>query len=109
MNGVAFSITCRLRWLLNRPAIWRRAVCDRLAIREARFCVSNKTFDHASVLKLIESRWDLAPLTVKDAKANNLADALDFSKARLQASRSTHIVVEPIGRFIGSDASLVQA
>jgi phospholipase C len=36
-------------------------------------------FDHTSVLKLIEWRWDLEPLTVRDAEANNLADVLDFT------------------------------
>jgi phospholipase C len=40
--------------------------------------VSHIQFDHTSVLKLIEWRWGLAPLTVRDAAANNLAYALDF-------------------------------
>jgi len=40
--------------------------------------VSSELFDHTSVLKLIEDRWGLAPLTVRDANANDLADALDF-------------------------------
>src|SRR5437867_11534770 len=40
--------------------------------------VSNIQFDHTSVLKLIQWRWRLAPLTVRDAAANNLALALDF-------------------------------
>jgi phospholipase C len=40
--------------------------------------VSHEQFDHTSVLKMIEWRWGLEPLTVRDATANNLADALDF-------------------------------
>ena len=40
--------------------------------------VSHIQFDHTSVLKLIEWRWGLAPLTVRDAAANNLAYALDL-------------------------------
>ncbi len=40
------------------------------------------TFDHTSVLKMIEWRWDLPPLSVRDAAANNLADALDFKLHR---------------------------
>jgi phospholipase C len=28
-------------------------------------------FDHTSVLRLIEWRWNLAPLTVRDATANS--------------------------------------
>jgi phospholipase C len=39
-------------------------------------------YEHTSVLKMIEWRWDLEPMTVRDAKAKNLADALDFSQTR---------------------------
>ena len=44
--------------------------------------VSRLVFDHTSVLKLIEWRWGLAPLTPRDASAdvNNLAYALSFSQ-----------------------------
>ncbi|HET7545334.1 MAG TPA: alkaline phosphatase family protein [Polyangiaceae bacterium] len=42
--------------------------------------VSHIQFDHTSVLKLIEWRWSLEPLSVRDASANNLADALDFKQ-----------------------------
>jgi phospholipase C len=42
--------------------------------------VSHVQFDHTSVLKLIEWRWGLTPLTVRDATANNLAYALDFEQ-----------------------------
>jgi len=41
--------------------------------------VSHLQFDHTSLLKLIEWRWGLPPLTVRDATANNLAAALDFA------------------------------
>ena len=43
---------------------------------------SSLVFDHTSVLKLIEWRWSLAPLTPRDASSdiNNLAYALDFQK-----------------------------
>ncbi len=47
--------------------------------------VAHGLYDHASVLKLIEWRFGLAPLTVRDAKANNLATALDFSRSLLEA------------------------
>ena len=39
-------------------------------------------YEHCSVLKMIEWRWGLQPMTVRDAKAKNFADALDFSKRR---------------------------
>jgi len=44
--------------------------------------VSSLVFDHTSVLKLIEWRWGLAPLTPRDASSDisNLATALNFSQ-----------------------------
>jgi phospholipase C len=47
--------------------------------------VARRAFDHTSVLKLIEWRWGLAPLTVRDAAANNLAAILDFDQANADA------------------------
>ena len=44
--------------------------------------VSHVQFDHTSVLRMIEWRWGLEPLTVRDQTANNLAEALDFTRAR---------------------------
>lgn len=41
--------------------------------------VSHAQYDHTSVLRLIEARWGLEPLTVRDATATNLADDLDFA------------------------------
>jgi phospholipase C len=43
--------------------------------------VSSRVFDHTSVLKLIEWRWGLAPLTPRDASNDvlNLAYALNFN------------------------------
>jgi phospholipase C len=41
--------------------------------------VSHTVFDHASILRLVEWRWKLEPLSARDAEANNLATALDFS------------------------------
>src|SRR5262249_32957400 len=42
--------------------------------------VGHSVFDHTSVLKLIEWRWGLPPLTARDASSDvgNLVDALDF-------------------------------
>ena len=47
--------------------------------------VAHNTYDHTSVLKMIEWRWGLQPLTVRDQNANNLAEVLDFSQTRLNA------------------------
>jgi phospholipase C len=40
--------------------------------------VQHAQFDHTSVLSMIEWRWNLAPLSVRDRSAQNLARALDF-------------------------------
>jgi phospholipase C len=39
-------------------------------------------YEHCSVLKMIEWRWGLESMTVRDEKAKNLAEALDFTKRR---------------------------
>jgi phospholipase C len=54
--------------------------------------VAHQVFDHTSVLRMIEWRWQLRPLTVRDATATNLADVLDFSRRNLVAPE---IVVPP--------------
>jgi phospholipase C len=46
--------------------------------------VSSTQFDHTSVLKLIEWRWRLDPLTVRDSGAHNLATVLNFSEPNQQ-------------------------
>jgi phospholipase C len=43
--------------------------------------VDDTTYDFTSVLKFIEDNWGLPPLTARDATANSIANALDFSKA----------------------------
>jgi len=43
-----------------------------------RGAVAHKLFDHTSVLSMIEWRWGLPPLTIRDKTAHNLASALDF-------------------------------
>jgi phospholipase C len=40
--------------------------------------VSSVVHDHTSVLKLIETKWNLPPLTHRDAAADNLLDSLDL-------------------------------
>lgn len=44
-----------------------------------RATVATNLYDHTSVLKMIEWRWGLEPLTVRDQNATNLATALDFT------------------------------
>lgn len=42
-------------------------------------------FEHCSVLRMIEWRWNLAPMSARDAYARNLAEVLDFSNPRKPA------------------------
>jgi phospholipase C len=42
--------------------------------------VSHQVFDHTSILKLVETKWNLPALTRRDANANNMLDMLDFSR-----------------------------
>jgi phospholipase C len=43
--------------------------------------VSHRVLDHTSILKMIEWRWGLPPLTVRDEAAANLAEVLRFPAA----------------------------
>jgi len=55
--------------------------------------VNHTLYDHASILRMIEWRWGLDPLTVRDQTANNLAQALDFRRPQLYAPQ---YVVPPV-------------
>ena len=57
---------------------------------------SHIQFEHSSVLRMIEWRWDLQPLTERDATANNLALALDFSLNR-QPPKQYNVPSGPFG------------
>ena len=52
-----------------------------------RATVTSQVYDHTSVLKMIEWRWNLRPLTVRDTDANNLAEELNFDQPNLSAPR----------------------
>ena len=57
--------------------------------------VSHLAFDHTSILKMIEWRWELDPLTVRDETAINLAEALQFPAPTLKAKQ----LAVPTGPF----------
>ncbi len=42
--------------------------------------VDHTTYETVSILKLIETRWNVAPVGSRDAAANNLLNAFDFSQ-----------------------------
>lgn len=43
--------------------------------------IDHTQLDHTSILKFIESNWDIEPLAARDAQANNITSAFDFSSA----------------------------
>jgi phospholipase C len=55
-----------------------RVPCLVISPRARRGSVAHGRYDHTSVLKMIEWRFGLSPLSVRDAAANNLAEVLDF-------------------------------
>jgi len=58
-----------------------RVPCIVVSPRARRKYVAHNLYDHTSILKLIEWRFGLQPLTVRDAQARNLAEVLDFRSA----------------------------
>ena len=51
--------------------------------------VAHGVYDHTSILRMIEWRWSLPPLSARDAQANNIAAVLDFKHRNLRAPRIT--------------------
>ncbi|MEV4319907.1 alkaline phosphatase family protein [Actinocrispum sp. NPDC049592] len=65
-----------------------RVPCLVISPRAKRSTVAHGLYDHTSILKMIEWRFGLDPLTVRDAAANNLAEVLDFENPpKLSAPR----------------------
>jgi phospholipase C len=58
-----------------------RVPCIVVSPRARRRYVAHNVYDHTSILKMIEWRFGLAPLTTRDAQARNLAEVLDFAHA----------------------------
>jgi phospholipase C len=59
--------------------------------------ISSRLYDHTSILRMIESRWGLTPLTVRDRTANDLGAELD---ARADVRAPAYEV--PTGPFGGA-------
>lgn len=59
--------------------------------------VSDTTYDHTSILKLIELIWGLPPLTHRDAAAAAPLDCLNLTAKRPQRPRSRSTAVRPGG------------
>jgi phospholipase C len=44
--------------------------------------IEHQQYDHTSILRMIEWRWGLEPLTIRDGSAHNIAHALDFTRPK---------------------------
>ena len=78
--------------------------------------VSHTQYDHTSILKMIEWRWGLTPLTARDAQANNIARSLDFTSAPNLSVPSFSVPTGPFGEVCslnslapGSTAAAIRA
>ncbi len=61
--------------------------------------VSHTVYDHTSILRLIETKWNLPALTHRDAAANDLLDMVDFTSApAFLRPPSLHAPADPAAR-----------
>ncbi len=89
-----------LRWLLRQLGDWKKLSAidsgsgryDRLGFRVPAVLVSpyakpgfvsHQVYDHTSILKLLERKWNLPPLTARDALANDPLEMLDLDQPPL--------------------------
>jgi phospholipase C len=59
--------------------------------------VSHVVHDHTSILRLIETKWNLPALTARDANASNLLDSLDFRRPSFEVPPALAAAPLPTG------------
>ena len=63
-----------------------------------RHFVSHTAYDHTSILRFIETRFDLPALTARDANADPMLELFDFRRARFRKPpRLPDAIVDPTG------------
>ena len=55
-----------------------RVPCAVVSPYARRDYVSHTVFDHTSILALLETKWNMPALTLRDANAHNMLDLLDL-------------------------------
>ena len=65
--------------------------------------VSHQVFDHTSILKLVETKWNLPALTFRDANANNMLDFFDLGATSPPFAEPPHLLA-PKNPFAGPSA-----
>ncbi len=68
--------------LPNDGRLGFRVPCIMASPLARRGFIGHQQYDHTSILSMIEWRWGLDPLTVRDGTANNIAHALDFTSPK---------------------------
>ncbi len=63
--------------------------------------VSHVVYDHTSVLKLVETKWNLPAMTYRDANANNMLDFFDFGAKRPPFAEPPRLA-RPLNPFTGA-------
>jgi len=63
--------------------------------------IDHGTYDHTSLLRFVEWRFGLAPLSARDRNARNLAHALDFPAPRRDVP-ALPVVLDPGPHFCGT-------
>ena len=58
--------------------------------------VKDGPYEHCSILRMIEWRWGLEPMTLRDKSAKNLAETLDFSLHRRAAKLPKFVAPAPV-------------
>ena len=81
-----------------------RVPCLMVSPLARRGFVGHKQYDHTSILNMIEWRWGLDPLSVRDRTANNIAHALDFSRPKNLAAPAFSVPAGPFGTMCGAAA-----
>jgi phospholipase C len=71
----------------NDGVLGFRTPCFVMSPLARRGHVSHLEMDHTSILKMIEWRWNLPPLSVRDETANNMAAVLNFAAPNLRAKQ----------------------
>ena len=72
-----------------------------------RGAISHELYDHTSILRMIEWRWNLRSLTIRDSSANNLANVLDFSNKNVTAPPFA-VPVGPFGEICATDPAITE-
>lgn len=86
-----------------------RVPCLMMSPLARRGFVGHKQYDHTSILSMIEWRWGLDPLSIRDRTANNIAHALDFSRLKIVVAPVFSVPPGPFGAQCGAAARAARA